>query len=190
MTIVPLINYVSNLFDISDNDIRLLTHFFKNATFTKGSILEKENTIAQKLYFIKNGFIRSSSNEDGIEITTQIVGENNFITGFNSFVSEVISKENIQCISDCEVLYINKSEYVTLTKESAIWSAFCKQVYEKAITFNQQRTTDLLTLSAEKRYLKLLTEQPEIILNVPIQYIASYIGIKPESLSRIRKKIS
>lgn len=61
--------------------------------------------------------------------------------------------------------------------------------YENAISFNQQRTTDLLILSAEKRYLKLLTEQPEIIQNVPIQYIASYIGIKPESLSRIRKKI-
>lgn len=62
-------------------------------------------------------------------------------------------------------------------------------MYEQAIAFNLQRTTDLLTLSAEKRYLKLLAEQPEVIQNVPIQYIASYIGIKPESLSRIRKKI-
>ncbi|POS00802.1 CRP-like cAMP-binding protein [Flavobacterium croceum DSM 17960] len=189
MTIEPLINYISNLFDISNNDIRLLTHFFKNTNFSKGSILEKENIVAQKLYFIRNGFIRTFSNEDGIEITTQIVGENNFITGFNSFVSGFISKENIQCISDCEVLHITKSDYETLTKESAIWSTFCKQVYEKAITFNQQRTTDLLTLSAEKQYLKLLAEQPEIIQNVPIQHIASYIGIKPESLSRIRKKI-
>ena len=189
MTIKPLINYVSTLFDISENDIGLLTHFFKTSNFQKGSILEKENSVAQKLYFIKNGFIRTFSNEDGIEITTQIVGENNFTTGFNSFVSGVFSKENIQCITNCEVLYITKSDYETLTKESTIWSAFCKQVYEKAIVFNQQRTTDLLTLSAEKRYLKLLTEQPEIIQNVPIQYIASYIGIKPESLSRIRKKI-
>lgn len=80
-------------------------------------------------------------------------------------------------------------DYETLTKESEFWSVVCKQVYEKAITFNQQRTTDLLTLSAEKRYLKLLKEHPKIIQNVPIQYIATYIGIKPESLSRIRKKI-
>ena len=189
MTTELLINYVSTLFDISENDIGLLTHFFKASNFQKGAILEKENSVAQKLYFIRNGFIGTFSTEDGIEITTQIVGENNFTTGFNSFVSGVFSKENIQCITNCEVLYITKSDYETLTKESTIWSAFCKQVYEKAIVFNQQRTTDLLTLSAEKRYLKLLTEQPEIIQNVPIQYIASYIGIKPESLSRIRKKI-
>lgn len=185
----PLIEYVSNLVDITQGDINLLTHFFKPANFPKGSILEKEGKIAQKLYFIKKGFIRIFSNEDGIEITNQIVAKNNFITGFNSFVSETASSENIQCISDCEVLSITRSNYETLTRESAIWSTFCKQVYEMAITFNQQRTNDLLTLSAEKRYLKLLAEQPEIIQNVPIQFIASYIGIKPESLSRIRKKI-
>lgn len=126
--------------------------------------------------------------EEGTEVTAQIVGKNNFITGFNSFVSEIKSTETIQCISDCEVLYITKSEYEILTKECDIWSAVCKRVYEKTITFHQQRTTDLLTLSAEKRYLKLLTERPELIQQVPIQIIASYIGIKPESLSRIRKK--
>lgn len=189
MTIEPLLNYVSNLFDISDNDIRLLTQFFKYEKFSKGSSLEKENTVAKKLYFIKNGFIRTCCTEDGTEITTQIVGKNDFITSFNSFVSGAVSKGNIKCISDCDVLYITKSDYDRLTRESAIWSAFCKQVYEQAIAFNLQRTTDLLTLSAEKRYLKLLAEKPEVIQNVPIQYIASYIGIKPESLSRIRKKI-
>ncbi|MFV8326865.1 Crp/Fnr family transcriptional regulator [Flavobacterium sp. ZS1P14] len=187
--IEPLIRYISFLFTVSDADIKLLTNFFKYENFAKGSTLEKENTVAQKLYFIRNGFIGTFSNEDGIEITTQIIGENDFITSFNSFVSGIISKENIKCISDCDVLYITKSDYDTLTKESVIWSTFCKQVYEKAIAFNLLRTTDLLTLSAEKRYLKLLAERPEIIQNVPIQYIASYIGIKPESLSRIRKKI-
>ncbi|MBI1767066.1 MAG: Crp/Fnr family transcriptional regulator [Bacteroidetes bacterium] len=189
MTVEPLIKYVSAFSDISDNDVRLLKQFFKPADFLKGSTLEKENTVAQKLYFIRNGFIRIFCTDDGTEVTTQIVGPNNFITGFNSFVSGTLSKENIKCISNCDLLYITKSDYNELTKESAIWSAFCKQVYEKAISLNQQRTTDLLTLSAEKRYLKLLAEQPELIQNVPILYVASYIGIKPESLSRIRKKI-
>lgn len=187
--IEPLIRYISFLFTVSDADIKLLTNSFKYENFAKGSTLEKENTVAKKLYFIKSGFVRIFCNENGEEVTTQIVGANDFITGFNSFITGAISKENIKCISDCEVLYINKSDYDKLTKESTIWSAFCKQVYEKAITFNLQRTTDLLILSAEKRYLKLLSEKAEIVQNVPIQYIASFIGIKPESLSRIRKKI-
>jgi CRP/FNR family transcriptional regulator, anaerobic regulatory protein len=189
MTIDPLIRYVSNLVDITDNDIKLLTHFFKEANFSKGSILEKEDKIASKLYYVRNGFVRSFFSKEGIEITTQIVGGNKFITSFNSFTSGITSKENIQCISDCEVFYITKYDYEILTKESVFWSTFCRQIYEKVIVQNQQRTIDFIALSAEKRYLKLLNEQPEIIQNVPIQIIASYIGIKPESLSRIRKKI-
>lgn len=110
MRIESLINYVSSLSNISDSEIRLLTKFFKTANFSKASILEKEDKIAQKLYFVTSGFIRTFFNEDGIEITTQIAGENNFITSFNSFVSSVISKDNIQCISDCKVLYITKSD--------------------------------------------------------------------------------
>ena len=130
MTITPLIKYVSNLVDISDSDTKLLSHFFKPTNFSKGTIIEEEDVVAQNLYFVTNGFVRSFFYSDGIETTTQII-----------------------------------------------------------ISQNQQRTTDFITLSAEKRYLKLMKEQPEIIQNVPIQYIASYIGIKPESLSRIRKKI-
>lgn len=189
MTIDPLIKYVSNLVDITGNDIKLLTHFFKAANFSKGSILEREDKIAQKLYFVKNGFVRSFFSKDGIDISTQIAGENKFITSFNSFTSGITSKENIQCISNCEVFYITKSDYEILTNESVFWSIFCRQIYERVIIHDEQRTIDFIALSAEKRYLKLLNEQPEIIQNVPIQIIASYIGIKPESLSRIRKKI-
>ncbi len=189
MTIEPLIKYVSNFVHISDIDVKVLTQFFKYEEYSKGTTLEKENTVAKKLYFIKSGFIRTFCTENGTEITTQIVGNNNFITGFTSFVSNEISKVNIQCISDCEVLYITKVDYDKLTKAIVTWSSFCKQVYENVIAFNLQRTTDLLTLSADKRYLKLLSEQTEVIKNVPVQYIASYIGIKPESLSRIRKKM-
>ncbi|NHN24607.1 Crp/Fnr family transcriptional regulator [Flavobacterium jejuense] len=189
MIINPLIKYVSNLVDIYDSDKKLLSHFFKPTDFAKGTIIEKEDVVAKKLYFITNGFARSFFSSDGLEITTQIVGENKFITSFNSFTSGSTSKENIQCISNCEVFYITKSDYEILSKESVFWNTFCKQIYEKVISHNQQRSMDFIVLTAEKRYLKLMKEQPEIIQNVPIQYIASYIGIKPESLSRIRKKI-
>jgi len=189
MTIEPLLNYVSAFIDVPAEEAMLWSHYFKSSEFPKSTILEKENKIAQNLYFLTEGFIRSFHFEDGTEITTQIVDKGNFITSFESFNSKSISKENIECISGCKVLYITKSDYEVLHNDSLIWSLVCKKVYEKTIAFNQQRTTDLLTLSAEKRYSNLLKEQPEIIQNVPIQYIASYIGIKPESLSRIRRKI-
>jgi CRP/FNR family transcriptional regulator, anaerobic regulatory protein len=189
MTITPLIDYISNLVTLTDDDIQLLIHYFKPTHFTKGTLLESEDKVAQKLYFVSNGFVRSFFNRDGMEITTQIVGSSKFMTGFNSFTSGITSKESIHCITDCDVFYITKSDYEALTKESIFWSKFCRQLYEKVILHNQQRTIDFIALSAEKRYLKLLHEQPDIIQHVSIQFIASYIGIKPESLSRIRKKI-
>jgi hypothetical protein len=73
MTIEPLVKYVSNLVDIFDNDIKLLSHFFKPSNFSKGTIIEKEDFVARKLYFIRNGFMRSFFSKEGIEITTQIV---------------------------------------------------------------------------------------------------------------------
>jgi CRP-like cAMP-binding protein len=191
MSLEPLFNCISKLVAKPDNenDTRLLEQVFKKTTFTKGAFLEKENSVAQNLYFISNGFVRTFYFDEGNEVTTQVLGRNNFITSFEIFVTHCISIENIQCLSDCEVFYITKSDYTMLSNESTFWSGFCKQLYEKTITFHRQRINDLLTLTAEKRYLKLIDKQPEVIQNVPIQYVASYIGVKPESLSRIRKKI-
>lgn len=191
MSLEPLLNCISKLVEKpkNKNDIRLLEQVFKTTSFQKGTLLEKENSIAQNLYFISDGFVRTFYYNEGNEVTTQVLGANNFITSFESFVTHCISSENIQCLTDCNVLYITKSDYTMLSNESTFWNAFCKQLYEKTITFHRQRINDLLTLTAEKRYLKLIDRQPEIIHNIPIQYVASYIGVKPESLSRIRKKI-
>ena len=83
-----------------------------------------------------------------------------------------------------------KTDYDSLYQSIFNWEKFCKKVYEKTISASFQRTNDLLTLTAEKRYLNLMADQPEVIQNVPIRLVASYLGVKPESLSRIRRKIS
>jgi CRP/FNR family transcriptional regulator, anaerobic regulatory protein len=187
--IEPLINYISSFFSVGEKDIDLFFKAFKHSFFPKGSVLEKESSLVQKLYFINTGFIRTFSDEDGEEITTRLSGKGTFVTSFNSFISGDNSRETIKCVSDCELLYITKSTYKELTNESVIWTSFCKQVYEREIEFNLQRNRDFLALTAKERYLKLFAEQPEIVQHIPIQYIASYIGIKPESLSRIRRKV-
>lgn len=180
---------ISKRVELSSREVTLLNSLFKKASYSKGTTVEAEQKIAQHLYFITEGFVRTFCMEDGAEITTHIVGKNAFTTSFRSFVSGIKSNETIQCISDCEVLYIAKSDYELLRKESAAWSQFCNRIYEETIASQQQRTRDLIALNPEKRYVKIMTEQPEVIQHVPIQYIASYIGIQPESLSRIRKRI-
>ncbi|GAL85720.1 transcriptional regulator,crp/fnr family [Sporocytophaga myxococcoides] len=190
MPISSLLKYISKTVSLSEEDIKVLMRVFNYDIFKKGSLLEAENSVAQNLYFIKSGFARIYHFEDGNEITTSIGTPNSLITSFESFLKGTPSSSNLKCITDCEMLYISRVDYDRIFVEIPSWEKFCRFNYEKIIANNFQRSNDLISLPAEKRYHKLVQSHPEIIQNVPIQYIASYIGIKPESLSRIRKKIS
>lgn len=166
-----------------------LEDYFESFSTKKNDLLEVENTRTKYLYFINEGFVRVFHNMDGNEITSHINCESGFITSFQSFISGNLSYENVQCITDCKLLKISNKNLEALYKSNQNWEKFGRIVIEQSIIYNEQRNKDLIELSAEKRYLKLLKNQPEIIQNVPLQYIASFLGIKPESLSRIRKKI-
>ncbi|MGJ1348219.1 hypothetical protein [Sphingobacterium siyangense] len=76
-----------------------------------------------------------------------------------------------------------------LTAQSPAFKDFSVYVFQQALRYNEKRSKELATLTAEKRYLKLMAEQPDLLHNVPMQYIASFLGMNPKSLSRIRKQI-
>ena len=184
-----LIRFVEGNVPLDEFDIGLIENYFEPVKVDKNELLEKENSIARHLYFINSGYIRIFHTENGVDITTHINSQLNFITSFNSFITATPSQDNVESITPCSLLKISKKNLDALYQHSQKWTKFCKNIYEQSLTFNEQRMKDILTLSAEKRYLKLISTQPEIIRDVPLQYIASYIGIKPESLSRIRRQV-
>jgi CRP/FNR family transcriptional regulator, anaerobic regulatory protein len=158
--------------------------------FAKNTILEEENKTPKHLYFINKGFMRLFYYDDhGDEVTTLIAPPNRFITPFLDFINEKKSNLNLVCITDCEVLKVERSQLVSLIEKSENFKKISIIIFEQAIATTQIRANDLATLTAELRYKKLMDESPEIAQNVPIQYIASYLGIKPQSLSRIRKQL-
>jgi CRP/FNR family transcriptional regulator, anaerobic regulatory protein len=183
-----------NLFDsyvkLTDSDIAFCNQYFELKSLPKNNILEEENRIPKHLYFITNGFMRLFYYDDhGDEVTTLIASPNRFITSFLDFIHEKKSKENLECITDCEFYRIERSKLLELIDKNENFKKFSLVIFEQAIATNQIRANDFATLTADLRYKKLNEQQPEIIQNVPIQYIASYLGIKPQSLSRIRKQI-
>ncbi|WP_207532667.1 Crp/Fnr family transcriptional regulator [Desertivirga arenae] len=189
MKLSPLLRYLSGLHPLPEQDISLITECFKYESFTRNTVLEAQHQPVEKLYFVVEGFLVAFTEQDDHRIITQLATTNHLITCFESFVQGSVSTETIRCISDCKILSVNKQDYEKLHKESSFWTSFCRKLNENTILQYQQRTKDMQILSAEDRYLKILSEQPEMVQNVPVQYIASYIGVKPESLSRIRKKI-
>lgn len=184
-----IVNLISSVIPLNDEDIDLVVQAFEPFYGKKTEILESEGKPARYLYFINEGFLRLFYFEDGTEITTHINCPPGFITSFNSFNDDTASSTNLQCITDCSLLRIDKKNLDSLCQQELKWMEFARIITEKSLHYNEQRTKDMLVLSAEQRYQKLISRQPDIIQNVPLQYIASFIGIKPESLSRIRRQI-
>jgi CRP-like cAMP-binding protein len=156
----------------------------------KGEILVNEGKIAKHLYFVLSGYARVFHFEKGIEITNHLASENLFITAYNSFTTKSPAEETVQAISDCALLRISKENLDLLYKQSHNMALFGILMSDRYLVFNNQRAKDLITLTAKEKYLKLLYEEPHILQNVPLQYISSYIGIEPQTLSRIRREIS
>ena len=183
-----------NLFDsyvkLTDSEIEFCKPYFELNSVPKNSIVEEENRVPKHLYFITKGFMRLFYYDtNGDEITTLIVSQNRFVTSFTNFIHETKSNENLECITNCEFYKIERSKLVELIDKSENFKKLSLAIFEESVATTQLRANDFATLTAELRYKKLVEQQPELIKNVPVQYIASYLGIKPQSLSRIRKQL-
>lgn len=184
-----LIRNISAQIKLSQADQLLCSTYFEPVHFPKNRVIEEAGQVPQYLYYIVSGFMRLFHyNEQGDELTTHINCPPGFITSYTHFINETKSNEYVECITNCELLKINKSGLDKLCSESSSFKDYSILVFQQSITYNENRSKELASLSAEQRYQNLLKNYPEILLHVPLQYIASFLGMKPESLSRIRRK--
>ncbi|MDR6461682.1 Crp/Fnr family transcriptional regulator [Chryseobacterium sediminis] len=185
-----LYQLISENVKLSDSDRVLCTQYFEPVLYPKNRIIEEEEKIPKYLYFVVSGFVRLFHyNDKGDEITTHINCPPGFITSYSHFTNESKSDENLECITECELLRITKPDLDLLMQQSSVFKDFSFLIFQQSLSYNEQRARELATLTAEKRYLKLMAQNPEILHNVPMQYIASFLGMNPKSLSRIRKQI-
>jgi len=185
-----LLNIISQKGSLTEADSDLCKAYFEPVLLPKNRIVEQAGYIPQYLYFVVKGFMRIFHyNENGDEVTTHINCPPGFLTSYVHFINETKADENVECITDCELLRITKSNLDQLTSKSATFKDFSIEVFQLSIAYNENRSKELATLTAEQRYKKLIENYPAIIHHVPVQYIASFLGMKPESLSRIRKRM-
>jgi CRP/FNR family transcriptional regulator, anaerobic regulatory protein len=185
-----LLQVISPNAQLDDADVDLCQKSFEQMSFGKNAVLEQEGKVPRYLYFIVSGFMRLYYVDDqGNEVTTNICQPNSFITSFLSFIHEKKAIENVGCITNCDVLRISRKALVALIGLSDQFKKFSTVIFEQAMASAETRANGLATLTAEQRYKKLMENQPAILQNVPAQYVASLLGIKPESLSRIRRQI-
>lgn len=184
-----LLDIIKQQVTISDNDINLCADYFEPVLFPKNRIIEEEGKIPNYLYFVVSGYMRLFHyNTNGDEITSHINCPPGFITSYFNFINQTKATDNVECVTDCELLRITKSNLDLLTSKSAGFKDFSIWVFQQSIEYNENRSRELATLTAEQRYQKLIDNYPEILHNVPLQYIASFLGMNSKSLSRIRKQ--
>jgi len=183
-------DYVRLLVDIPDVDQEICRTYFKPSTVKKDTILAPSSKVPEYHNFIVSGYMRNYFvDEKGQEVTTDINDGPRFFTSYDSFIHRTVSKENLHCITDCELLQITRDEVDITAKIGVTQQDYTVQILQQQLEKNKQRAVDLTTLSAEQRYLKLLQNHPSILQNIPLKYIASYLGINPGSLSRIRREL-
>mgnify|MGYP001103297593 CR=1 FL=1 len=186
----PLITTIKNHTNFPDDEAAYLLSFFEERKYRRGSVLLEEGNVAHEVFFIVKGALRQYIvNEEGIERTCNFCFENEFLTDLESFSRQSRAASTIVTLEPATCMVINCINLVEAIKTSPATAELFRVIVENVATENIRRTKSLLSLSPEKQFEELLQNKPEIMQRVSQRYIAQYLGIAPESLSRIRKRL-
>jgi CRP-like cAMP-binding protein len=184
-----LINYFSKITKLTADEIKALTESMIVKKFSKNDYLIKEGQFTNDTYFILDGLVRQSKLIEGNDITTNFYTEEQWIISLENFEGKTASKYNLVCMEPTTVVIGDELKAQEIFKQFPRFETISRQIMEAVFIEQQNQMTSYITDKPEQRYLKLLNARPDIFQRVPQYDIATYIGIKPESLSRIRKKI-
>lgn len=185
-----LLAYFSKILPLSQEEIDGIIATMTIKTYPKGTILLKAGEISMEAYFVLEGCVRQYFLIDGEEKTNNFFSEEQWVISVNSMTNNQPSKHFLECCEKCVLVVGNREKEEALYKQFPKLETVSRKVIEKVFAEQQELSGSYFTDSPEERYLKLLQTRPELVQRIPQYMIASYIGVKPESLSRIRKRIA
>lgn len=180
--------FLSKYVSLSDVELDDIAVKFKSKTVKKNNYLLRQGHTCRDLVFVQKGCLRLYYLKDDIEVSVWFAFQQSSAIEIYSFISENPSNYFLQAIEDSEVLYLSKAELNKLYQHQPKMQEMMRNFWEDVILNLINRFTALQTDSAEKRYLDLLNK-PAYLETIPQKYLASFIGVTPTSLSRIRKQI-
>ncbi len=181
--------FIENYTTLSNKEWEEISACFQQRTLQKDEILLQEGDVCRHLYFIESGLLRYFIIKDGNEITKFFTEAPYCFTSQVSFTSETPAAENIQAIEK-SVIYQTTLKQANDLLEFKSWNTFIRKLIQEVQYYTEEILQELQTETAEKRYRKMIEKNPSLLQRIPLQYLASFFGIAPQSLSRIRKKIA
>ncbi|MEO1049014.1 MAG: Crp/Fnr family transcriptional regulator [Bacteroidota bacterium] len=176
--------------NLSDEQFEQITPKLKLKFLKKKKDLIMEGQVCQQVAFVNKGALRSYSVDNkGQQHVIQLAVEDYWIADLYSFLTQTPSQLSIEAIEDCELLMLRYDDLQTLYDKIPPLERYFRKLAERAYIATQQRLNVTLSTSAEDRYKELIEKHPSIVQRIPLVHIASYLGITPESLSRVRKQL-
>ena len=183
-------NYIQTYFGVTVEDLDKISSFFSFTDLKKGDYFLRSGRHSDRLGFIQSGIVREYVRVDHKEITKWISTKGSFIVDLSSFLFHQPARWNLQALSDCELYVIDVKEYRKIGQVIPSWPALEKLFMAKCFTVLEDRIVSHLSETAEERYNQLPHYNKELFNLVPLQYLASMLGMTPETLSRLRHKKS
>lgn len=184
-------NYLESFGILTTDEIDAFQNLVTPKQLKKGEYFIQEGKISKEVSFVHSGLLRSFYyNSIGEEVTYCFTFADSFITAYSSFLTQSKTIENIQAITDVELYTISREQILNLEKTSMNWLRVFKLIAEQEYIKMEKRIFLLQKETAEKRYEDLLKNKSTYLQHIPLNYLASYLGITQRHLSRIRKSIS
>ena len=184
-----LVQYFTKISPLSAEEAQAIAAGMHVKTFPKGTLLLKAGQVSLDSYFILAGCIREYIIIDGEEKTTNFFTEDDWVISWNNFMAQDTPVHYLVCTEDTTLNIGNEQKAQEIFKKFPRFETISRAVMESVFSEQRKLLTSYLTDSPEQRYLKLVQSRPDLFQRIPQYQLASYIGVKPESLSRIRKRI-
>lgn len=185
-----LLHSIKSIITLAPDEIDIITLLFEEKIYKKGDFFLAEGQICKHVGFVVNGLLRYYINHDGEEKTYGFSRENNYVCNYESFIPKTPSSKIIQTLEDCKILVISYDNLQIFFARVAGGERFGRIVIEQVFMQILQDVSSFYTDTPELRYERFIRNHADLQQRISQYHIASFVGVKPQSLSRIRKRIS
>ena len=183
----PFRRYLVNYTNLSQEEWLKVEGCLELKIYKKGQLVLEEGKICRKLYFLESGFLRFFITKEGLEVTKYFTAPPYCFTSQRSFTNAIPTNDNIEALEQSTIWEMTKEDAFMLLNIPN-WNTFVRKLVQEVQFYTEQILEELQNKTAEERYIEMIEEGNILLEKVPQKHLASYLGIAPQSLSRIRKK--
>ncbi|MEM9985472.1 MAG: Crp/Fnr family transcriptional regulator [Bacteroidota bacterium] len=184
----PIEKYLREYVSATPEEVETVINGFEPRPVAKGEWLLQQGEVCRSLYFLETGLVMFSSYQEGEQVSKFFTEPPYLFTAQQSFLYQFPAQEGIICLEDCSLWEMTSKLAMELLAQ-AFWANFIRKITQEVQYNTEQLYLAMQNQTAEDRYREMLSHQADLIQRVPLKFLASYLGVAPQSLSRIRKKI-